>query len=217
MRNLFLATTALFGAAIATPALAQDTNPTFTGPRVEATIGFDSIGAGSDVDVDGNDQSVEGFLYGVGIGYDFAAGGALVGVEAELTDSTGSVESSNNDPETFGFGRVGTGRDIYVGGRVGILANPQTLVYVKGGYTNARLDALGRVGNDELETDIELEGYRLGAGAERAIGRNSFVKVEYRYSNYNDATVLFDGDAVSGTFDIDSDRHQVAASVGFRF
>ena len=47
MRKLMVATL-LAGASVATPALAQDVGPTFTGPRVEAILGYDHVGAGSE-------------------------------------------------------------------------------------------------------------------------------------------------------------------------
>ena len=46
---------------------------------------------------------------------------------------------------------------------------------------------------------------------------NTFAKLEYRYSNYNDARLEYGNGATSGRFDIDTDRHQVVASYGFRF
>lgn len=206
--------------AFAAPAFAQDqVNPVFTGPRIAVLGGYDGIRPGSseDSDIEGDDQTVDGFLYGGEIGYDFAFGGALVGVEAELTDSTGKVEARSTDPDFFGFGRVSTGRDIYVGARAGILATPSTLAYVKGGYTNARLNVLASDGENELDTNFELDGWRLGAGVEQAIGRNAFAKVEYRYSNYESANFEYPDGATTSNFDIDTDRHQVVAGVGIRF
>lgn len=213
---------ALLGAtAFASPALAQSTatDPTFTGPRVGVLAGFDSIRAGSEVDsdLDGDNQSVDGFLYGVDIGYDVALGGALVGVEAEINDSTGKVETARNDPNFFGFGRVSKDRDIYVGARAGILATPATLVYVKGGYTNAKLDVLAANSTGTTDANFKLDGWRLGGGVEQAIGRNMYAKVEYRYSNYGDAKFEYPNGATTSSFDIDTDRHQVVAGVGFRF
>ena len=70
--------------AFAAPASAQAVNPTFTGPRVEAIVGYDINKAGSDIDDDlndNNDQSFEGVLYGGAIGYDFAFGGVVVGAD----------------------------------------------------------------------------------------------------------------------------------------
>ena len=217
MRKLTLALLAapLISAA---PALAQDTNPTFTGPRVEATLGYDHVGAGSSVsnNNDRDDQKIDGLLYGGGVGYDLAVGSLLVGVEGEATGST--ARSGRNDyTSTFGFGRVRQGRDLYVGGRVGILASPTVMVYAKGGYTNSRLRVLAGDTNTTTDTSFNLDGYRIGAGVEHAIGPNSYAKVEYRYSNYSRGNIDFPNGATSGRFDVDTDRHQVAASYGFRF
>lgn len=217
MRKI-MAATLLAGGAFASPALAQDTAPTFTGPRVEAILGYDHVGAGSDVDNDNNrdDQSIDGLLYGVGAGYDVNLGSAVVGVEGEFTDST--AKSSRTDfTDQFGFGRVKQGRDLYIGARAGILANPATLIYVKGGYTNSKLNVLAGDTNQSTDTAFKLDGWRIGAGVERAINANTFAKVEYRYSKYEDAHIDFANGGTSDEFGIDTDRHQVVASVGWRF
>lgn len=208
----------LAGATVAAPAMAQDVNPTFTGPRVEAILGYDHVGAGSDFDNDNgrDDQSIDGLLYGVGVGYDVNLGSAVVGVEGEYTDST--AKSDRFDPtDQFGFGRVSQGRDLYVGARAGILANPATLVYVKGGYTNSKLNVLAGNTNETTDTSFKLDGWRIGGGVERAINANTFAKVEYRYSNYTDGKLNFPNGATSERFNVDTDRHQVVASVGWRF
>ena len=84
--------------AIAAPAFAQDSEATFTGPRVEGIIGYDITRAGSSVDDDvnqDNDQSIDGFMYGVAVGYDYDFGGVVVGAEAELTDSAAIFTSAH--------------------------------------------------------------------------------------------------------------------------
>jgi outer membrane immunogenic protein len=220
MRIAFLAIGALMAStAFAAPALAQDSEPNFTGLRVGILGGYDTVRPGSseDSDIEGDDQNVDGFLYGVEAGYDLALGGALIGVEAEYSDSTGKVNVNSSDPDFFGFGSVGAGRDIYVGLRAGVLANPSTLIYAKGGYTNARLNILANDGTTEFEDNFELDGWRLGAGVEHAFGRNMYAKLEYRYSNYTSADFEFDDGSVTDSFDIDTDRHQVAVGVGIRF
>lgn len=207
--------------ALAVPAFAQDAEPTFTGPRVEGIIGYDIATAGSSVDDDANednDQSIDGFMYGVAVGYDVDLGGIVVGADAELTDSTAKVEFEDGDFEGFGLGNVTAGRDLYFGARAGVKATPDVLLYAKGGYTNAKFDVRSDDGTTEFNEDIDTDGFRLGAGAEYAVDANSFVKLEYRYSNYRDAEVDFEGDvADSDPFDVDLDRHQVVASYGFRF
>ncbi|HEX8555092.1 MAG TPA: porin family protein [Sphingomonas sp.] len=207
------------GSALATPALAQDVNPVFTGPRVEATLGYDRVGAGSSVDNDNgeDDQSIDGLLFGGGIGYDIATSGGLVlGVEGEVTGST-ARNSQGQYTNTFGFGRVRQGRDFYVGGRIGVLANPMTLIYAKGGYTNSKLNVLAGSTTQTTDTDFELDGLRVGAGVERALSPTTYAKVEYRYSNYDRGRIEYGSGATSGRFDVDTDRHQIAASYGIRF
>ncbi len=217
--NKLMVATLFAGATIAaTPAMAQDVGPTFTGPRVEGILGYDHVGAGSSVDNNNgrDDQSIDGLLYGIGAGYDVNLGSAVVGVEGEWTDST-AKSNRNNFGSEFGFGRVSQGRDLYVGARAGILADPATLVYVKGGYTNSKLNVLAGNTNETTDAAFKLDGWRIGAGVERAINANTFAKVEYRYSKYEDANIEFANGATSEDFGIDTDRHQVVASVGWRF
>ena len=214
--SLFATTAALtVGAA---PALAQ-TNPTFTGPRVEATLGYDHTGAGSSVSNDNgrDDQKIDGLLYGGGIGYDIATSSNIVlGAEAELTGST--AKSDRNDyTSDFGYGRVKQGRDIYVGARAGYVVAPATMLYVKGGYTNSKLEVLAGSTSQTTDTNFKLDGWRVGAGAEHAVGPNSYAKLEYRYSNYERGNIDYATGGTSSRFDVDTDRHQVVASYGFRF
>jgi outer membrane immunogenic protein len=216
MRKLVIAAL-VASSALAAPAFAQDAAP--SGFRVGVIGGLDIVRPGSteDTDVEGDDQSIEGFQYGIEAGYDIPLGGAVLGVEAELSDSTGKVRAESTDPNFFGFGEVAAGRDIYVGARLGFEASPGTLIYAKGGYTNARLNVLASNGTDELEENFQLDGWRLGAGVEKSIGRNTYAKLEYRYSNYTDADFEFSDGTVSDTYSIDTDRHQIVAGVGFRF
>lgn len=218
MRKLSVAVLLAASALAATPALAQSTNPTFTGPRVEGTIGWDHLVAGSSEDNDNgrNDQKTDGFLYGGGVGYDVAVGGVVLGAEGEITGST--AKSSRNDyTEDFGYGRVKAGRDLYVGARAGVVVTPNTLLYVKGGYTNAKLNVLA--GNTDTTTDnsFKLDGWRVGAGVERAFSGHTYGKLEYRYSNYEKGKIDYADGATSSRFDVDTDRHQIVASYGIRF
>ena len=194
MRKILLA--AMLAGTVATPALAQNAAP-FTGPRVEGIIGYDRAGT-EEI------EKSDGVNYGAGIGYDFQMGGLVTGVEAEITDST--VDECAEGVNLTGDKLCAqVGRDIYVGGRVGSLVGPNTLFYGKAGYTNARLQTEYEDGIDgdagDIETGDNLDGVRLGAGLEHAIGPNSFVKAEYRYSNYEQGF----------------EKHQGVIGFGFRF
>ena len=222
MKTMFalLATGSLV--AMAAPAAAQVGEDTpFSGLRVQATTGYDQIKAGSSVDDDGNDnndQSAEGVFYGAAVGYDVDLGSVVIGPEAEFSGSSADTDFDDGDFEGFGFGNVSAGRDLYLGARVGVKANPNMMFYAKGGYTNAKLNVRSNDGTTEFDTDYDLDGYRVGGGLEYAFSNNLFANVEYRYSNYSRAEVDFDGTlADSDRFDIDTDRHQVLVGLGARF
>lgn len=217
----FLIVLAAGGAVSAFPAFAQDAATAFTGPYVQAGIGYDKARSGSDVDIDharDTKQSIDGLYYGAGLGYDAAIGERLrVGAEAELADST-SKWRARGEPNAFNLGRVNAGRDIYVGGRLGYVMSPQTMLYVKGGYTNARFNTQATDGTTSLKDGIDADGYRIGGGVEYAVDSNVFTRLEYRYSGYKRGELDFGGNTPdSSRFDIDTDRHQVVASVGMRF
>jgi outer membrane immunogenic protein len=206
MRNLILGV--LLATAPAAPALAQDTAPDapFTGPHIEALAGYDHVG--------GTDNGRDGFLYGIGAGYDFQLGGAVAGIEGEYADST--TRGSTTDLALIGDSAgLRTDRDLYIGARVGVAVRPSTLLYVKGGYTNARFKTIYNDGaGNTLNFGNTTDGYRIGAGIEQKFnlfGPSGFVKAEYRYSNYRNLNVG------STNVDIDLDRHQVVAGVGVRF
>jgi outer membrane immunogenic protein len=205
--------------AFATPALAQEESP-FTGPRVEAIVGYDIARPGSTADIDNNedvDQTIDGIAYGVGAGFDFDLGGFVAGVEGEYIWSEASTEYDTTGFTDFGVENIDAGRDLYLGARVGFVATPSTLVYAKGGYTNASMDVLASDNTTDVETDLDLDGWRVGAGVEQMMGENVFVKLEYRYSNYKEGEVEAPSGAESDRFDVDLDRHQVMLGVGARF
>jgi outer membrane immunogenic protein len=203
MRTLFIGA-ALLASAAATPAFAQEEAP-FTGPHVEGIIGYDDVSEG-----DGD------LMYGIAGGYDFQLGGVIAGVEGEFADS--DVKGSASDVLATGDSfSLNTDRDLYIGARVGAAVTPSTMLYVKGGYTNAKFesrfdDGAGTIYNNGVTAD----GYRVGAGIEQKFnlfGPSGFVKAEYRYSNYRNIDIGEDD------FDLDTDfdRHQAVVGVGVRF
>jgi outer membrane immunogenic protein len=197
-------------AMAAMPAIAQEPDAPFTGPRIEALGGYDNVQPGND----NSDRAAEGFTYGVGLGYDFQMGGAVLGVEAELSDSTGKITGRDIDIAGDSL-RLESDRDIYVGARAGIAIAPTTLLYVKGGYTNFRVQS--RYDNSTgtvFDQGVTLDGWRAGIGIEQKfslLGPSGFVKAEYRYSHYGNINL----DNVNA--DIDVDRHQAVVGIGVRF
>lgn len=207
-------------AVLTTPALAQD-NTAFTGPRVEALVGYDISRPGSTVDNDNIEDStrenVDGVNYGIGIGYDIALGGLVAGIEGQFIESSAKTDYDTTNFNGFGVGNVEAGRDLYIGARLGALVTPSTLAYVKGGYTNARYNLLATDNETDVDADVDVDGWRVGGGVEQAINENFFVKGEYAYSNYGSGEVRLPGGAESDSFDVDVDRHQIMLGVGYRF
>ena len=217
------------------PAAAQDS--TFTGFKIEAIIGYDNEGVDYDDDFfTGGKTSQSGFMYGAGVGYDYQFGTWVVGIEAELSDSSTSKERtfSANRPSPPVIPPIvtpvnvtvdtDTGGDFYIGGRAGFLVTPQTLLYVKGGYSNHRIavDGTGTEGTTPFTFDdsIKVDGFRLGVGGEYQFNEMFYGKLEYRYTNYNNGELDIRGANVnldplfSG---IDVVRHQGVVGVGVRF
>ncbi len=219
MKKLVSIVTAGSMMAIAAPAMAQDADA-FTGFRIEGLVGYDSTRPGSDEDIDNADeidQSIDDIAYGVGVGYDMNMGGLVLGVEGEWMESEAKTEYDTTGFPNFGVANVEAGRDLYAGIRVGAPLGERALVYAKGGYANAKMNVLATDNVTDTDTDVNLDGWRLGAGAEYAVSDNMFVKAEYRYSNYGEGEIEAPSGLESDRFDLDVDRHQVVAGVGLRF
>lgn len=211
--------------ALASPAMAQDSGPgssdqdrapAMSGFKIGAEIGYDQTRAGSSASVAYDNRKIEGLLYGATAGYDLPIGrNVVIGPEVEFSDS--NAKTGYNQPN-FGLGSVSTGRDLYAGGRLGFVVSPRTMIYAKGGYTDARFHIRANDGTRDYSNDFGVSGYRVGAGVEVAPTAKTFARVEYRYSNYGRGRVVYGGTSnASSSFDIDTDRHQVVAAVGVRF
>ena len=222
MRQFVLAAAGI-AAIAAAPAFAQSAPDTsdksFNGPRAGIILGYDRVQPGqipnSAID---DSNSADGLVYGGDVGYDVQTNSGFVfGVEGEVTGSTSKVTNNPSAAGALGYGRVKAGRDLYAGARVGYAVTPRTLIYAKGGYTNQRLDLVASNGTTETGQHFNLDGWRAGAGVEEAVGRNAYVKLEYRYSNYGNARLEFPNGGNTSNFSVDTDRHQLVAGVGVRF
>lgn len=190
------------------PAMAQNAAP-FTGPRVEGLIGQDSVSVVG--------AANKGLLYGVGAGYDFRVGGAVLGIEGEYTNS----EADECRAITGAKFCTEIGRDYYLGVRAGAQIGSNSLLYVKAGYTNSRLEtdySTDTIG-EEVSRRFTLGGYRIGAGGEYAISPAAYLKAEYRYSRYEQDDQIVGGNALAPYILPGSHRtkQQLVAGFGFRF
>lgn len=181
-------------AATATPAAAAATH----GFRVEAVAGWDHGSLDlNDFGID-DELNSDGIVFGLGAGYDFAVGtGTSIGLDVEATESTGDIDIVDGTDSA----EISIGRDLYVGGRFTFAAGSNANVYLKAGYTNARIRATVDDGTGVISDAANADGIRGGIGVQVGVGGNAYVGGEYRYSNY----------------EADFSRHQAVATLGFRF
>lgn len=203
LKKILIAT----AAAVVTlaPAHAQEAS-NFGGAKIGALVGYDKVR----VEYEGDHGSKDGLLYGLTAGYDFDLGTAIIGIEGEVSDATTKARES----DVFDLGdtvSLRAARDLYIGARVGFPVTSTILLYAKAGYTNARFKLKYNDGVDTSSEGDNLDGYRIGGGAEFAASHGTFARIEYRYSDY-------------GSYDVDDIdtglktlRHQVAVTGGWRF
>lgn len=184
--------------AISTPAVAQVSS----GPRVEAMVGFDNVRL--DLSDAGLDDSISrsGVVFGVGVGFDVALGTQVaLGVDLEATEATTEFDESDGTNRA----ELKAGRDLYAGMRLSVPMSRGDVsignFFVKGGYTNLRVEGSASSGGSSMSASDELDGARAGVGFQFLVGPRSYISAEYRYSNY----------------EADVTRNQVLASFGLRF
>lgn len=164
------------------PAAAAAQNPAnWSGAHVGIVAGWDQM-TREGVTALGPTYSNDGIVYGGDLGFDHDSGGLVLGVEAEITGST-VKECASSTTNTLCIKR---GRDLYAGGRLGVAigSNRSTLVYMKGGYSNAAFNAESTTGTTLSKYSFNEDGFRIGAGLEHRFSDRLSAKVEYRYSRY---------------------------------
>lgn len=206
--------TAIAACAIATPALAQDEDGSWTGAYVGVNAGYTDATSDQTVVLGGNwttesaalqtrvttdyptNSKVQDINYGAQIGYNVQAGSSLViGVEADVSALSGKEALSHTSAGTPSYTIANTfdPKVTYsVKGKVGIAAG-NTLFYATGGWGWTQAD---------LATDITssggyhkassfshtFDGYEVGGGLEHRFGSNVSLRVEYIYTDQGDVT-----------------------------
>jgi outer membrane immunogenic protein len=200
--KVIMTAAAIAAATIAAPAVAQDSN---SGPRIEATVGWDR----AVLNVDGDSAATSGVTYGGELGYDYQIGtGAIIGAYAGI-DGSSVKECVSAGTESA---CLKLGRNFTAGARLGGRIGARSLAYIKGGYSNGRLRATytdtafpadnGRGGEN-------MDGFHVGGGVQVGLRNGFYGKAEYTYTRYT--TYDLDGS------DFRLDRHRVVAGFGYRF
>ncbi len=211
---MFKSVFALAALAAAVPAFAQGTPDAFNGPFVGVQGGWQQDRQTLEVNNGGllttGKQNKDGFAYGGQIGYDFRLSPQVVlGAEVDLTGRTGTAQLDG----TSGL-ELKQGRTIAATARLGYLVSPQSLIYVRGGYANARFD----IRDATTSISENRDGYQIGAGYEQQLTRNVSARIEYAYSRFgNDNLPALAADLGADAARLKYSRNAVTAGLNFRF
>lgn len=215
MPNFMNMTLMALAAGVSTPALAQtETAATpYGGARLEARVGYEFVSASirnvqnfQGRGTFGDDSISEAVTVGGEIGYDANLGNIVVGGYANVDFGETEVQSVGRPYE------FDTGRNITVGVRVGVPTRG-VLPYVKGGYSNGRLNETVQTGGNAAlfsNFDRNRDGWHVGAGVEAPFAERFYARLDYTYNRYSP----FD---VGTTEELRFNRHQLFAGVGIRF
>lgn len=184
------------------------------------------------------DLGGEGVGVSLGLGYDYAVSPQWV--VGGFLDYTWMNNDNDASLDFDLFGASGTAdydleqTSQFTGGlRAGYMASPSTLLYGLAGYTHGEWEgdlALGGdlatlVGENSMSYDFDNSGWSLGAGIETMLTEAVSMRIEYRYTNYDDYTILSGSDlrdltgtpTVSGSVDMETSSQAVSMAIAYRF
>jgi outer membrane immunogenic protein len=193
---------------LATQAMAEP----FNGPYVGAQLGWQqdkfkaTAGAGIDT-LTGSDKS-NGFSYGAVLGYDYNINGnGIIGLEGTVGGATNKLRDGASGTE------LRSGRTIELAARAGALISKSTLIYARGGWSNARFTVPVELGNFSSTRN----GWVAGVGIEQALSQNISARVEYDYSQYSRLRGTLDLGEGTAPYSIRPSRNAIKAGVSFHF
>src|SRR5690606_12966639 len=121
--------------------------------------------------------------------------------EAGVQFSKNDELSANTDAARF---TLDPKRSIDLTARAGYLASDNTLLYARGGYTNARGASSVQAVSGITRVNEKREGWLVGGGVEHALTDTLSARAEYRYSDLSEGDHKFD-------------RHQALFGFSYRF
>ncbi|MFC3215690.1 outer membrane protein [Novosphingobium panipatense] len=202
MKKLIIASAALLAASSVSATVSA---VTFNGPFVGAQITWNHDEAGSvgtSVGRVNPSNEHDAFIGGAFVGYDYKIAPKVV-IGAEAGFSIGA-----DDALTGGAAGSALVLDpkysIDVSTRAGYLVQENTLVYVRGGYSNVRANVRLTEASGVRSGEDNRDAWMVGGGVEHAITQNISARLEYRYSDLSEGR---------GSWD----RHQMLLGATYRF
>jgi outer membrane immunogenic protein len=171
--------------------------------------GFFTAGVGADYQVNSN------IVVGAFFDYDWTDLETSLDVGVDVLGLTGS-----------GGAKIEVDNLWSIGGRVGYLVTPSTLLFLTAGYAQADISDLTAgidgLGSISVARVGHVDGYFLGGGAELKITKALSLKAEYRYTDLDEERVTL----LPGTFEeindfvttkLDPDIQTARVSLAYRF
>jgi len=184
---------------------AQASAQDFTGPSIGVQAGWNSTDVqlpGGSNGVPGIDRSTDAFVAGGFLAYDHEVmPHVVIGAQAEFNIAASDDFSAVGDTATV---RVDPRYAFDLTARVGYLVTPETMIYVRGGYSNARVRTSIEADSKRTTMSDNRDGWIIGGGAERMITDHVSARLEYRYADLGEGQDKFD-------------RHQVLIGAAYRF
>ena len=218
LRSLFFATAAAL--ALGGPALAQNWDGLYGGFSVgyafgDATHSF-SNGAPTD------NSSPDGALIGGFLGYGIQSGNTVWGgeVDLEFSDYSGSFVNTTGATSQGVIDGNWQGSIRAVLGFEGALAGKPTLYYATGGWAIGEFDFLGGPsvpvppGGGYSET---LNGWTAGVGVDIQVAANTAMRLEYRYTDFGEASGTLGPTFPAVTMPVDVTQHAVRFGIRMNF
>ena len=154
-----------------------------------------------------------GFLGSVAVGLDRQiAPGIVVGIFADYDFTDAEFNHTNGINEKIRM------NDIWsVGARVGLARSCCALWYVTAGYTSADFK-YHFADTASYNFNTRVGGWFAGLGAEQQIGRGLALKLEYRFSRFDDTSFSFvDGGGARHDVTKDPELHTIRLGLTYKF
>lgn len=146
-------------------------------------------------------RDIDGFLGGAQVGYNFNAGGFIIGAETDYQLANVKMSANNVDTGIESFGTIRA--------RLGAEFNG-FLPYITGGYAYGKAVSSVTAGGVTLGVSQWHNGWTIGAGAEMEVAENISAKLEYLYLDFGEKDI-----GLNQT--VKANVHTVRLGVNFHF
>lgn len=196
---------------------------TFNGSYIGGEIGYSWSEPDLDISVEGRGTAgdsfdVNGLEGGVFTGYrrqfanNIVIGGEAAGLLSGADGGRGRVFGDFFGPFDLGV-EVEKRSELSLSVRPGYVVRPDTLVYLIGGYQQARYHVDTAFAGATRSDKVDLDGYHVGLGVEHAPRPRVSVRAEYKYQNYEELVLREPGERLS----FEPDESVLRLGVLFRF